>query len=270
MQFILISTILVLTGIVIIIIAHFIPHRIRKKSILVPLRLLKNTVFLFGLGAALFCIYFYLTRSVWESLFVALLPYLIRYSLMFAYLKEIPTPKRRWFSEMHLQNMMKTTETYPVKIILKPVIAELVHKNFKKERLLQHISLSLEEKPITEKPMRKDLRKPILDGISLTVRVNGPAFQINPKESIVLLEEKPVLVEFLVTPSKSGKHLLAVEFWDESGQRGYLRTSVHVMDFIFLGSIRVTETQIKVIRAIGYVIGVIGIIIGILSIIGVI
>lgn len=60
----------------------------------------------------------------------------------------------------------------------------------------------------------------------LTVQVNGPAFQIDPKESIVTLESKPTSFEFLITPSKSGKHLLAVDFRDKSGQIGYLRTTI--------------------------------------------
>ena len=198
-----------------------------------------------------------------------------------------PTPKRKIFFEIHINQIMKTSETYSVIIKLRPVVCELDYRG-KRQTITRHVELYFKESPITEKEHTGNIIGDIWahsdseQSSSLLIdnsgnplvaqdlqnvvkaKMVGPAFKIEPKEVEVQLHQKEAKIEFFVLPEKSGKHFIAVDFIDSKGKCGHIKTKVHIKDFILFRFIKLTETQVKVVRAIGFFSALAGVIVGIL------
>src|SRR3990172_10752578 len=231
---------LILVGSVILVVSYFVPYPARRKNLLIPIQSLREIIFFTLPGIIAFIAAFLYTQSVLISLLIVIGLYVFSILTESSILARriFPTPRRKWFYEILLPNLMKTSETYTIKIILKPANAELEYHGQRTERVLRHVALSFEEKPISESSKRGQRHlsgeisvggksqgeemlldaggEPILISIDATstllVQASGPAFAINPTEQSVTLEYQPTYAEFLITPSKSGKHLLAIDF----------------------------------------------------------
>ena len=131
--------------------------------------------------------------------------------------------------------------------------------------MVYHLPIIFNERPIVERPderyafhLPRRLRQaaavdaegnpiPMDDGCRLQVKISGPAFDIDPRElSVPLVDASSV--DFLITPKKSGKHLLRVDFYDaESELRGYFTTTIRVKDYVLLRYVTLTEAQVKIL-----------------------